>query len=72
MADRNEIVQNYLRVKGRARPPRQTGPSPRMPALRVLGEPGAGKPHARFDEGVLVFEHGRAREAPPDERGGNG
>jgi hypothetical protein len=24
------------------------------------------------DEGVLAFGHGRAREAPPDERGGNG
>lgn len=40
-------------------------------AVKVIGEPDAGKPHVRFDEGVLAFGHGRAREAPPDERGGN-
>jgi len=40
-------------------------------AVKVTGEPDAGKPHVRFDEGVLASDHGRAREAPPDERGGN-
>ncbi len=40
-------------------------------AVKVLGEPDAGEPHVRFDEGVLEVEQGRAREAPPDERGGN-
>ena len=40
-------------------------------AVKVPGEPDAGKPHVRFDEGVLEVAHGRAREAPPDERGGN-
>ena len=40
-------------------------------AVKVLGEPDAGEPHVRFAEGVLGFAHGRAREAPPDERGGN-
>jgi len=39
--------------------------------VKVLGEPDAGEPHVRFDEGVLELAHGRAREAPPDERGGN-
>ncbi len=37
----------------------------------VVGEPDAGKPHVRFDEGALVSRHVWAREAPPDERGGN-
>ena len=40
-------------------------------AVKVLGAPDAGAPHVRFDAGVLAFGHGRAREAPPDERGGN-
>jgi hypothetical protein len=37
----------------------------------VVGEPDAGKPPVRFDEGALVSRHVGAREAPPDERGGN-
>ncbi len=37
----------------------------------VVGEPDAGEPHVRFDEGALVSRHVWAREAPPDERGGN-
>ena len=41
-------------------------------AVKVIGEPAAGNPHVRFDEGVLAFGPGRAREAPPDERGGHG
>ena len=40
-------------------------------AVKVIGEPDAGEPHVRFDEGVLGLEYGRASEAPPDERGGN-
>ena len=39
--------------------------------MKVIGEPDAGKPHVRFDEGVLAFAHGRTSEAPPGERGGN-
>jgi hypothetical protein len=37
-------------------------------AVKVLGE---SRLRAGFDEGVLEVEYGRAREAPPDERGGN-
>jgi hypothetical protein len=40
--------------------------------VKVIGEPDARKSHVRFDEGMLAFGHGRASEAPPDERGGNG
>jgi len=46
-------------------------PSDACPVVKVTGEPDAGKPHVRFDEGVLGLGYGRAREAPPTERGGN-
>ena len=41
--------------------------------LRLLCDDGDRRvpPTAGFDEGVLASEQGRAREAPPDERGGN-
>ncbi len=40
--------------------------------VRLLREPGAANPHARFDERDVETEHGSAREAPADERAGNG
>jgi hypothetical protein len=46
-------------------------PSDACSAVKVTGEPDAGEPHVRFDEGVLGLGHGRASEAPPDERGVN-
>jgi len=39
--------------------------------VNLLREPDAGDPHVRFDERDVETEHGRAIEAPPDERGGN-
>jgi hypothetical protein len=35
-----------------------------------VGEPDAGNPHVRFDEREVETEHGRAIEAPADERAG--
>ena len=39
--------------------------------MKMIGKPCAGKPHARFDEGVLKIEYGWASEALPNERGRN-
>ncbi|MDO8444676.1 MAG: hypothetical protein Q7T53_00990 [Deltaproteobacteria bacterium] len=39
--------------------------------MKNIGKPCAGKPQARFDEGGLVKEHGKAIEALLDERGRN-
>ena len=36
----------------------------------AVGEPDAGNPHVRFDERDVETEHGKATEAPSDERGG--
>ena len=38
---------------------------------KPVGEPGAGNPHAGFDEREVETEHGMASEAPADERAGN-
>jgi len=38
---------------------------------KPVGEPCARNPHARFDEREVETEHGRASEAPADERAGN-
>jgi hypothetical protein len=40
--------------------------------VSLLREPDAGNPHIRFDERGVKTEHGPAREAPTDERVGNG
>ena len=37
----------------------------------LVRKPGAGKPHARFDERDVETEHGEASEAPATERAGN-
>lgn len=39
--------------------------------VKGIGKPCAGKPQARFDEGGLAKQHGKAIEALPDERGRN-
>ncbi len=39
--------------------------------VKPVGEPCAGKPHARFDEREVETEHGEASEAPATERAGN-
>ena len=41
------------------------------PSVKPVGEPDAGNPHVRFDERGVETEHGRASEAPADERAGN-
>ena len=38
---------------------------------KPVGEPGAGNPHAGFDEREVETEHGQTSEAPADERAGN-
>jgi hypothetical protein len=43
----------------------------RVPAGNPVREPGAGKPHAGFDEREVETEHGSASEAPANERAGN-
>jgi len=44
-----------------------------LPTIRsCFEEPGAGDPHARFDERDVETEHGSASEAPATERAGNG
>jgi len=37
----------------------------------LVRKPGAGKPHAGFDERDVKTEHGEASEAPATERAGN-
>ena len=50
---------------------RQAAPaSVRERVSSLLREPDAGNPHVRFDEREVETEHGRAREAPADERAG--
>src|ERR1700722_20224380 len=40
-------------------------------SYNLVRKPGAGKPHARFDERDVETEHGEASEAPATERAGN-
>ena len=46
--------------------------SARVLAILVHARPGLGDPQVRFDEREVETEHGMAREAPADERAGNG
>ena len=56
-------VQN-LQVASRARPRVQRGG-----ACVLVREPGAGNPHAGFDERGVETEQGEANEAPADRKG---
>ncbi len=39
--------------------------------VKPVGKPDAGNSHVRFDEREVETEHGKASEAPADERAGN-
>jgi hypothetical protein len=49
---------------------RRFGAGPWAVASNPVGEPDAGNPPVRFDEREVETEHGRAIEAPADERAG--
>jgi hypothetical protein len=60
------------RGSGRLLKPRSLCSSAARRSTASLREPDAVNPQVRFDErGVWRRSHGRASEAPPDERGGN-
>jgi hypothetical protein len=60
-------LRERFRHSGRRSAPR---PQPQSLACFLVREPGAGNPHAGFDERGVETEHGEALEAPANERAG--